>query len=67
MSGTPTARLYRLPEFDGRWAEALDSPKVNRDGADITFSYSRDRGLSRVILSGGEEQVADIVKAYYES
>lgn len=58
---------FAVPDEEGEEISAFFCDKVNRDGADITFSYSRDRGLSRVILSGGEEQVADIVKAYYES
>ena len=33
--------------------------------ADIELRVSRDRGLTRVILSGGEEQVSDILGRYY--
>lgn len=33
LTGAPAAMLYRLPEFDPRWAETLCDAKVNRDGA----------------------------------
>ena len=32
LNGVPAARLYHLPSFDPRWAEALADPRVNRDG-----------------------------------
>lgn len=39
--------------------------KRMQDAHDAFFSYHRDRGLSRVILSGAEEQVAEILRDYY--
>ena len=36
-----------------------------QDAHDAVFSYHRDRGLSRIILSGAEEQVAAILQDYY--
>lgn len=33
LTGAPSARLYRLPQFDPRWAETLFSARVNQDGA----------------------------------
>ena len=35
------------------------------ESTDLRMCYSRDRGVSRVILSGGEDQVADILSRYY--
>lgn len=32
---------------------------------DAFFSYGRDRGMSRVILTGREDQVAEIMREYY--
>ena len=58
----------------------LDLPVSNEEGGEISaffcdqmakasdafFSYSRDRGMSRVILTGPEDQVAEIMKDYYK-
>ena len=42
------------------------SDLVNKNGSDITFSYNQEKGFSRFILSGSEDQVVDFMKAYYE-
>ena len=34
--------------------------------ADVTFSFGWDSGMGRIILTGAEDQVAKIMKAYYE-
>ncbi|MBE6909661.1 MAG: MerR family transcriptional regulator [Ruminococcaceae bacterium] len=56
---------FAVTDEEGREISAFFCGKINRDGADITFSCGRDRGLSRVILSGSEDSVADILRAYY--
>lgn len=33
LTGASTAMLYRLPDFDPRWAETFGDPRVNCDGA----------------------------------
>ena len=33
LTGAPCGALYRLSDFDSRWAETLGDPKVKRDGA----------------------------------
>lgn len=33
---------------------------------DAVFTYHRDRGVSRVILTGPEDQVAEILREYYK-
>ncbi len=42
LTGVPEAKLYRLAEFDPRWAQTLNDPKVNRDAAvyDLTNPWS---------------------------
>ena len=58
----------------------LDLPVSDEEGAelsaffcaamtrakDASFSYSRDRGMSRVILSGAEDQVTELLRNYYQ-
>lgn len=39
--------------------------EINRMGCDIQFRSINERRLLRVILSGAEEQVMDILSAYY--
>ena len=34
--------------------------------SDAAFSYQRERGMSRVILTGPEDQVAEILRDYYK-
>lgn len=58
---------FAVSDEEGEAISAFFCERINRDGADITFSYGRERGVSRVILSGGEDSVAELVKAYYES
>lgn len=58
---------FAVPDEEGEEISTFFCNKVNADGADVTFSYSRDRGLSRVILSGSEDSVTEIARAYYEN
>ena len=39
---------------------------INEGAFDIEFKFLYDRGIARVILSGAEDQVTDILKKYYE-
>ena len=39
---------------------------INRRGQDIEFRFIHERNLSRVILSGAEDSVMDILNAYYQ-
>ncbi|MBQ4301748.1 MAG: MerR family transcriptional regulator [Oscillospiraceae bacterium] len=57
----------------------LDLPVSDEEGAAVSaffckkmmhasnaaFTYHRDRGMSRVILTGAEDQVAEILRDYY--
>ena len=57
----------------------LDLPVSDEEGAAVSaffckkmmhasnaaFTYHRDRGMSRVILTGPEDQVAEILRDYY--
>ena len=38
---------------------------INDGACDIEFKYIYDRGIARVILSGAEDQVIEIMKKYY--
>ena len=38
---------------------------INESACDIEFKYMYDKGIARVILSGSEDQVIDIMKKYY--
>ncbi len=38
---------------------------ITDGGRDIEFRFTYERGLARVILAGAEDQVADIMRAYY--
>ncbi len=58
----------------------LDLPVSDEEGAAVSdffckkmmhassaaFTYHRDRGMSRVILTGAEDQVAEILRDYYK-
>ena len=66
--GNRICMIMDLPVSD---AEALEtanffSDLVNRNGSDITFNYNQEKGFSRFIISGSEDQVVDFMKAYYE-
>lgn len=56
---------FAVSDEEGEEISTFFCNKVNADGTDVTFSYSHDRGLSRVILSGSEDSVAEIARAYY--
>ena len=38
---------------------------MNSGVSGVEFKFSYDRGIARVILSGAEDQVVDIMKKYY--
>ncbi len=49
---------------DGEAVSAFFCEKMAR-ASDAVFTYHRDRGMSRVILTGPEDQVAEILREYY--
>ena len=66
--GNRICMIMDLPVSD---AEALEIAHffcdlVKKNGSDITFTYNTEKGFSRFILSGSEDQVTDFMKAYYE-
>ena len=72
--------LAQRAKSGGRSCVILDRPATLKEGeaistffckqmetaSDVVFNFDWDNGHSRVILSGAEDQVAKIVKAYYE-
>ena len=66
--GNRICTIMDLPVSD---AEALETAGffcdlINRNGSDIKFTYNPEKGFSRFILTGSEDQVVDFMKAYYE-
>lgn len=66
--GNRICTILDLPVSD---EEALETANffcslINKGGSDITFKYNQEKGFSRFILSGSEDQVVDFMKAYYE-
>ena len=59
--------ILDLPVSDEEGAEvsAFFCRKM-MDARDAVFAYHRDRGMSRVILTGPEDQVAEILREYYK-
>ena len=63
-------RICTILDFTVDHEEAMDISKffqdaMNNGASDVQFRFSYDRGLARVILSGAEDQVVDIMKKYY--
>ncbi len=66
--GNRVCTIMDLPVSD---AEAMEIANffcglINKNGSDITFKYNQEKGFSRFILSGSEDQVVDFMKAYYK-
>ena len=66
--GNRICTIMDLPVSD---AEALETANffcelIKKNGKDIKFAYNPEKGFSRFILTGSEDQVADFMKAYYE-
>ena len=59
--------ILDLPVSDEE-GEAVSGFFCNRmmQASDTVFTYNRDRGVSRVILTGPEDQVAEILRDYYK-
>ena len=57
---------FAVSDEEGKEISSFFCDHINRRGTDISFGCWRERGLSRVILSGAEDSVADAVRAYYE-
>ena len=66
--GNRICTIMDLPVSDEEASETANffSDLVNRKGSDITFNYNQEKGFSRFIISGSEDQVVDFMKAYYE-
>ena len=66
--GNRICTIMDLPVSDEEASETANffSDLVNKNGSDITFNYNQEKGFSRFILSGSEDQVVDFMKAYYE-
>lgn len=63
-------RICAIMDFPVSNEEALGisqffSKEICRHGADIEFRYINEKNVARFILSGSEEQVKDLMKAYY--
>ena len=63
-------RICTILDFTVGHEEAMDISEffqdaMNNGASDVQFRFSYDRGLARVILSGAEDQVVDIMKKYY--
>ena len=63
-------RICTILDFPVAMDEAMEISKffcqeINQNGSDIVFKFSYERNLARVILSGAEESVMDIMNAYY--
>ena len=63
-------RICTIMDFTVDHEEAMDISEffqdaMNNGASDVQFRFSYDRGLARVILSGTEDQVVDIMKKYY--
>ena len=66
-----TNRVCTILDFPVSAEEALGiatffSREITDHGSDIEFRYINERHYARFILSGSEEQVTDLMKAYYE-
>ena len=63
-------RICTVLDFPVAMDEAMEISRffcqeINQNGSDIVFKFSYERNLARVILSGAEESVMDILNAYY--
>ncbi len=64
-------RICTIMDFPVSDAEALETATffcglINKNGSDITFTYNPEKGFARFILSGSEDQVTDLMRAYYD-
>ncbi len=66
-----TNRVCTIMDFPVSVDEALSiaqffSKEISEHGSDIEFRYIDERNFARFILSGSEEQVHDLMQAYYD-
>jgi hypothetical protein len=66
-----TNRICTIMDFPVSVDEALGiaqffGKEINDHGSDIEFRYINEKNYARFILSGSEEQVHDLMQAYYE-
>ena len=66
-----TNRICTIMDFPVSLEEALGiaqffSKEISDHGSDIEFRYINEKHYARFILSGAEEQVHDLLQAYYD-
>ncbi len=66
-----TNRICTIMDFPVSAEEALGiamffSKEISDHGRDIEFRYINEKNYARFILSGSEEQVHDLMRAYYD-
>ena len=66
-----TNRICTILDFPVPMEEALEiaqffGREITDHGEDIEFRYINEKNYARFILSGSEEQVRELMKAYYE-
>ncbi len=56
---------FPVPDEEAKSISEFFCKEITLHGHDIEFRFSYERGLARVILSGAEESVMDLLSAYY--
>ena len=66
--GNRICTIMDLPVSDEEAMEisAFFCGLINKNGHDINFKFNMEKGFARFILSGSEDTVTELMKAYYE-
>ncbi len=66
--GNRICTIMDLPVSDEEAMEisAFFCGLINKNGHDISFKFNIEKGFARFILSGSEDTVTELMKAYYE-
>ena len=66
--GNRICTIMDLPVSDEEAMEisAFFCALINKNGHDINFKFNMEKGFARFILSGSEDTVTELMKAYYE-
>ncbi len=66
--GNRICTIMDLPVSDSEAAEiaAFFGGLITKKGRDIVFKFNMEKGFARFILSGSEDMVTELLKAYYE-
>ena len=64
-------RICAILDFPIDREEAMETAAffcemINKNGSDISFKFNMENHFARFILSGTEDQVSGLMKAYYE-